>query len=197
MSDRLDAMLASYQRAGDVHKSLVDVRFKLLALVPTITAIGVTLLKDHASERLLIGAFGLAISLAITMYEIHNSQLHDAAVHRVRTIETWLDLPAASDVGDRPPRGRFLGLFEVWHDRALGLVYGTSVGAWAGLIAYGIAERSSPAWSQANAWLPLGVALLVAAVVYYEMLRINKETDKAIGPSKRLPDGWLEEEPSL
>ena len=47
MSDRLTALLAGYQRTAEVQKTLVDVRFKLLALVPTITAIGVGLLKDH------------------------------------------------------------------------------------------------------------------------------------------------------
>jgi hypothetical protein len=77
MSDRLTALLAGYQRTAEVQKTLVDVRFKLLALVPTITAIGVGLLKDHPSDPLAIGIFGLVISLVVTMYEIRNSQIHD------------------------------------------------------------------------------------------------------------------------
>ena len=123
------------------------------------------------------------------MYEIRNSQIHDAAAHRLRAIEAWLDLPTASDseAGDRPGCEKFLGIFTVWHDRALGLVYGTSAGAWAGLVAYACAERASVEWSRANQWFPIALGALVAAVVYEEILRINKKTTGKIGKSKICP----------
>jgi len=55
-----------------------------------------------------------------------------------------LPQPSESEVGDRPVREKFPGTFNVWHDRALGLVYGASAGAWVELVAYACAGGHLP-----------------------------------------------------
>ena len=166
MADRVDVLLAEYNRASEVQKLLVDIRFRLLALVPTLTAIGVSVLKEQRDLRLGVGVLGLVVTLGVVMYEIRNSQIHDAAVHRIKNLSVWLDLPAG---GLRPAQFRLLGVAKVWHDRALGMIHGASMGAWAALVAYSV-----PGWPREREWLVAGVAVAVAAVVYEEIIRINK-----------------------
>ena len=42
-------------------------------------------------------------------------------------------------------------------------------------------------WSRANQWFPIALGALVAAVVYEEILRMNKKTTGKIGRSKICP----------
>lgn len=172
VADRVDVLLAEYTRTSEVQKLLVDIRFRLLALVPTLTAIGVSVLKEQRDLRLGVGVLGLVVTLGVVMYEIRNSQIHDAAVHRIKNLSVWLDLPAG---GLRPAPFRLLGVAMVWHDRALGIIHGACMGAWAALVAY-----SLPGWPREREWLLAGVAVAVAAVVYEEIIRINKASQKSL-----------------
>lgn len=74
-----------------VWSQLVEVRFKLLALVPVVTGAGIGLLGNVgnvASLRVtLVATLGLATVIALMAYDLRNSILHDIAVHRLKTIE--------------------------------------------------------------------------------------------------------------
>ena len=120
------------------------------------------------------------------MYDLRNSQFHDATIHRAKELEKALTLSQLSDKGpagglmnERPrDRYRLVGV-EVWHDRALFVVYAASA---AGLAAVGVlgilAELSVP-----SAWRLLGataVALLVFVVVFRVLHRYGSQVRQPI-----------------
>ena len=60
-----------YDQTTDLLRTLTDVRFKLLAFVPTISGAAIGLLGrgDSAAELLAVGALGLLATLGIVVYE--------------------------------------------------------------------------------------------------------------------------------
>jgi hypothetical protein len=158
-SHRQEALRADYEQTVGVWKTLVDVRFRLLALVPTLTATGVGLLgqvKDLASLRVaLVAVLGGVTVFAIMLYDLRNSFFHDFAVHRAKAIERRLGLTRTirkigrdavrvrhGGLFDERPRGktRLLGV-AVKHDRALSIAYVASVAAWSALALYSLLTR--------------------------------------------------------
>ncbi len=137
----------------DVYKTLVDVRFKLLTFLPTVTGIAVGIVamdKESVSTNqwLLVGAIGLVTSLALIVYEVRNSLLHDCAIHRIQHLERVLGFRPSS--ASTSPKGVFaerskspplFGGFMVKHDRALAMIYGVVIGAWAWVLIVGIERR--------------------------------------------------------
>jgi hypothetical protein len=174
MSDRQTLLIGEYERLAATHRMLVDVRFKLLAFVPTVTGVGVAFLKDASASRLSVGIFGLLVTVGVILYEVRNSQIHDAAVHMQRSLAGHLGLP--NDYG-HPPRRKLFGIFQVWHDRALGIVYGTCAGAWAALVAYSGYEwvREGHEWTAGLVGLALGWG------AYWQIIRINNATRTYLG----------------
>ena len=177
------ALIAEYEQAAQTHRALVDVRFKLLAFVPTVTGISIGVLKDHFEAAFGVAAFGLTITLGIVIYEIRNSQLHDLAAHRQKVLRQWLGIPSVSNIQDRPARPRLFGVVSVWHDRALGIVYGASIGAWTALITFASFDST-----RRNAWILLAPATLAFLVIYEEITRINERTKASIGPVPPAPE---------
>ena len=160
-----------YEQTINLWVHLVDVRFRLLAIVPALSAAGIGLLgqvNELASLRVFLVAFlGLASVVALCVYDLRNSMFHDFAVHRAKAIERRLHLERTTrTLDDGRPRplhpGELMGgIFaerprfslrllgaRVWHDRALALAYCASAGAWAALAAYSLAARLGPSrWS--------------------------------------------------
>ena len=126
---------------------LADVRFKLLAFVPTLTATAIALLtSDKVTQGtvLSVGLLGFFSVFGIAIYDQRNSQIYDAALNRAARLERMLHMPGFSrgmSVGglySERPAGRQRKLFgiKVWHDRALAFVYGTALGGWFYIIVY-------------------------------------------------------------
>jgi hypothetical protein len=132
MANQLDVILAEYQRAIDERKMYVDIRFKLLAFVPTVTAVGVTVAKDFPSVRLVVAVIGLVTTFSVVVYEMRNTQLHDLASHTVNMIRQWLGFDNAV-LPYRKERHKLLGKLFVQHDVAIALIYGACIAAWSGL----------------------------------------------------------------
>ena len=187
-----EVMLRDHAATSDVYSKLVEVRFKLLTFVPTVTTIAVglvTLNKTRtgntgspspgspslfgAANLLVIGLIGLVATLALVIYEVRNSQIHDRAIHRLKHLEIVLGF-RPSYRGDRP-RGVFgergdgaalLGLVGVKHDRALAMIYGIVTAAWTALALFGAAEMIDlpgtgwPRWI----WIPAAIAGLAIAI---------------------------------
>jgi hypothetical protein len=101
-----------------------------------------------------------------------NSQLHDAAAHAVSQVSKRLGLPRYP----RPRRSRLFGGVPVWQDAALGVVYGSSAAAWAGLLAY-----SANGWMRERSWAVAAVAVVLGVGVCCEIVRINEATKAEIG----------------
>lgn len=136
-----------YEQSFANFRMLADIRFKLLAFIPAISGAAIALLsKDLAgypsSTRLLmdlvVGLFGFLVTLNIAFYDQRNSQLSNATFFRLQALERALKMtrqtPGTEPGGvakERPRRTlKFLGVWKIWHDRGLALVYGTVLGAW-------------------------------------------------------------------
>jgi hypothetical protein len=169
-----DVLLAEYAQVAETQRNLVDVRFRLLAFVPTVTGVALAVLKDLAPARLAVAALGLLVTFGVVMYEIRNSQLHDAAAHTVSEVAARLGLPRYA----RPPRARLFGFIPIWHDAALGVVYGASAAAWAGLLAY-----SANAWMRERWWVVVAIAAVTGVGVGAEIVRISAATKTVLGGS--------------
>jgi hypothetical protein len=162
-----------YDTTVRVILALTDVRFKLLALVPTIAgaAIAIVSRSATAAELVAIGTVGLVATLGILVYELRNTQLYDAAVARAAALESALALEAGGLFGGRPKEGfRLLGAFEISHDRSLGLVYAAALGGWSYLVGWGIAAAVH--LTHPKAWGG-GAAIVVGLVVLVDIARLR------------------------
>ena len=83
-SVRVDAMAAvdeqvrlEYDRSVALFRDLTDIRFKLLALVPTLSGAAVGLLRAGQSPvtLLAVGVLGLAATGGVLVYELRNSEI--------------------------------------------------------------------------------------------------------------------------
>jgi hypothetical protein len=150
MPDEGERLRLEYAQANELLRTLTDVRFKLLAFVPTIAGAAVALLGGRSSpaELLAVGALGLVASAGVVLYELRNSELYDYTLARVEVVERELGLAL---LGGRP-RHR--------HDRPLALVYAAALGGWAYLVAWGAFAVAGVADAQRYG----GAVALVAAV---------------------------------
>lgn len=188
-----DALRLDYEQTISIWTNLVDVRFRLLALVPTLSGAGVGLLgqvDQLASLRVaLVALLGLLSVVALCAYDLRNSLLHDFAVHRAKQLEILLQFERTTRVLDRntkDPRPiteaevlggifserprfrlRLLGV-QVWHDRALAIAYTASAGSWAAVAGYSLAARLGPdAWtSHDHVRIAVVVSVLVAVALW-------------------------------
>jgi hypothetical protein len=145
--DAEDRLRLDYDRTTELVQSLMDTRFKLLALVPTVagTAVGLVGTPRPAVQLLGIGVLGLVATAGILLYELRNSEIMDAMLQHAQVLERVLGLEAGPRVHGPEgllslragSRGRFLGAVTATHDRALGLVYGAALGGWSYLVAWG------------------------------------------------------------
>lgn len=149
-----EVMLKDHAATLDLFKILVDIRFKLLTFVPTVTTVAVGILSLDKQQKifdegttLFVGVAGVLLSVAIVVYEIRNSQIHDRAAHRIKHLERLLGF-TPSYAGESPrgmfqERGTgnpFMGLFIVQHDRALSIVYGVVLTLWTWVLLTGLSD---------------------------------------------------------
>jgi len=185
--DADDRLRLDYEQTTQLMRTLIDVRFKLLAFVPTISAAAVGFLgrPRPGAELLAIGLLGLVATLGIFVYELRNSQLFDALVHRAQELEERLSLPStlgASGPGgllrERPGRSvRLLGTLAVWHDRGLALVYGAALAGWSYLVGWGVLRALGI--GNGARWAGVVIGVIVGVVVILEVERIEQRPDKA------------------
>ena len=122
-------------------------RFKLLAIVPTISGAAVAFLSRgrSAGELLAVGLIGLVATLGVLLYEVRNTQLYDYAVQRAKELEARLgevSIYGSSGPGglftERPGRDiRVFGLALAGHERGLAIVYGAAIAGWSYLVTWG------------------------------------------------------------
>ncbi len=133
-----DLMLKMYDQACQTWRELIGVRFKLLALVPSVSLLLLaTILSTEGPGKglsvglkILISVFGLLVTLGLLIYDLRNSALHDDLISRARKIEDELGV----DTGIF--RGRLKAGFLIKHDSATGLIYGTSLAGWLATLIY-------------------------------------------------------------
>jgi hypothetical protein len=172
---------AEYQVAVDFIKVLTDIRFRCLAFVTATAAVANALLPGTGRPglRIALGSLGFFTTVGIAVYELRNSQLYEAAIHRAKMLERRLrgDSSDAKDEGlfnERPIYVRRTAaaaaadekknkkekktLMRFWlvpvkHDHGLALIYGAVLGAWAYLFVDGVLSVPAPA----GLWEPKSV----------------------------------------
>jgi hypothetical protein len=125
---RGDALDTLYAEVCSAWRTLVDVRFKLLALVPAISGVAVAKLIENSGESgwlALAAVGGLIVTSGIFVYDRRNSALHDDLISRGRRIESELGVSTGLFLGRRGEARPYLR-----HDAALYLIYGTVAAAW-------------------------------------------------------------------
>jgi hypothetical protein len=117
-TDGDDRLRLDYDQTTQLLRMLTDIRFKLIAFVPTIAAASVGLFGKPrpAVELLAIGLLGLTATVGILVYELRNSQIYAAAAKRAADLEAQLGFQGGL-YSDHPPRRcGFSGCFRqrVW-----------------------------------------------------------------------------------
>lgn len=130
--NRQDLLLKLYDQTCTTWRMLVDVRFKLLALVPTVslvslaTVFGAQDTPKYLSPqlRLLFAVLGFIATIGLLIYDLRNSKLHNDLISRGRKIEDELGVDTCV----------FRGRKEAWgiinHSAATTLIYGVALLAW-------------------------------------------------------------------
>jgi hypothetical protein len=176
-----------YEQTLATWRMLVDLRFRLLAFVPAIAGVLVALAgRSPSATSALVAALGLAALFGIIMYDLRNSQFHDAAIHRAKELEKALTLSRLSDKGtgrgglmNERPRDRYrLAGVQVWHDRALFIVYAASAAGLASIGTLGLlTELAMP-----GGWRLLCVAAVAVAVFMAVLASLHKYGSQVVQP---------------
>jgi len=163
-----------YEQTNHYIGRLSNIRFELLKFVPVVAGLAIVILQSifnhnspqtsnnfffisniNAETTFVIGLIGFFMTFGITIYELRNSELYDAALNRAAMLENLLGLPGGIFM-DRPkaefeifkklksqPNNKsglaliinnVFELFTIKHDRGLGLVYGAALGGWTYII---------------------------------------------------------------
>jgi hypothetical protein len=128
-----DVLMTLYNQVCQSWRQAVDVRFKLLALVPSVSLVAlgvvfggaVALPGVAALPKALLALLGLALVAGLWIYDSRNSELHDDLISRARRIEDELGVHTGAFRGRPAPRHGWIA-----HGTATGLIYGATLIAW-------------------------------------------------------------------
>lgn len=198
--DAGSTLALEYTQVNENFRMLADIRFKLLALVPTLggaaifalTTIGDAPTVDDltSAKVILTGVMGFLATLGITFYDQRNSELYTALVGRAKFLEDKLELhlderalekieepeklgKVGGQFRERPKRGRrLLGLILLGHDTGLALIYGPVLGGWFFPIVFA-SLRLAGREQNYSVRVALYVTVAVILVAIEEMLRFD------------------------
>jgi len=178
VADTDELLRLEYESASRLLGSLTEIRFKLLALVPSLTGAVVALISPGRSgvELLAIGLLGLAATSGILAYELRNDELCRRATDRVNHLESAL-FSGGPLVGGEGRTPKLFGLIPASHHLGVGLVYGAALGGWVYLVVWGaLVAAGARAHSQA-----IGVAIgaVVALAIVREVVIAQRPEPKA------------------
>jgi hypothetical protein len=167
-----DLLRVEYEQTVDLLRTLTDVRFKLLAFVPTIAGTAVALLghAGHSAQLLAVGSLGFTTSVGVLLYELRNTEVYEYALAHLEELERQLGLGLYT----RRPHHR--------HDRPLAIVYAVVLGAWGYLVAWGALAAGGVGDAQLFGGL-IGAAVALVSGTELERARWKEEPAKAAGPS--------------
>ena len=179
-----------YEQTVKYFLSLADTRFRLLALVPTITGIAVALLARNPDPSFVIpvGLLGFFATVGILFYDQRNTVLYDAAQIPLKSLEALLGFPplhklekmerenkkerkylGGSWLG-RPGRGlKLYWIIPMWHDLGLSIVYSAALGGWAFLIVNSLTDSKR---------LVVGVPVAIGLFFLIGLLLLDNPTDE-------------------
>jgi flagellar motor protein MotB len=185
-----------YEKTTEVFKLLADIRFKLLAFVPTIVGVAIALMGDNKPPGVMVGvgALGLCGTIGVLLYELRNSELYNQAIHRAKYLEGLQRFPiSVASTGRWPENGGvfserhrggydFLGFIPIKHDVGLGFVYSAAVSGWVFLIVRGLTAALLLSTPAAYA-LTLGFALAAGLLTWSEVFLHDHYQFKPVPPN--------------
>src|SRR4051812_39483311 len=132
--ERREALLKEYGEVSSNFRTLTDIRFRLLTLLPIAAAATAAFKTDALSPgRLPLSLFGLVATIGLVSYNARNDQLYDELVGRAAAIERSLGLQDGA-FANRPtswlsfPVGPWS--WEVNHRLAIATLYMATVAFW-------------------------------------------------------------------
>ena len=169
MDESNDALRLEYEQTTELMRTLTDIRFKLLAFVPTIAgaAVGFMGSGHSASDLLAIGLLGLVATVGVLLYELRNSELYDSIIERAVDLEQRLGLGLLSRRAQK--RATLFGVVSARHERGIGLVYGAALAGWTYLVVWG-ALRALDVGGARTIGAVVGASVGAAVVVEVERL---------------------------
>ncbi|MBN2133177.1 MAG: hypothetical protein JW741_26990 [Sedimentisphaerales bacterium] len=146
-ADDISLLKMLYEQVCTTWRALLDIRFKLLGLIPFVTVAAVVVVSPRASstdqlrgiQTLLVGVVGLLVTVGLMIYDKRNSELYNDLISRGRRIEAELKLTNGVFLGRPRPAVRLLR-----HGSATMLVYVGAVIGWLYVIVAGIATIGGP-----------------------------------------------------
>jgi len=162
-----------YESASRLLSSFDEIRFKLLALVPTLSGAVVALMSAGRSgvELLAIGMLGLTATSGILAYELRNGELRRRAVERVIRLESEL-FAVGRLLGGQGRRPKLFGVIPASHRLGVGLVYGAALGGWTYLVVWGaLVAAGAKAHAQA---IGVAVGALVALAILLDIVVVQR-----------------------
>jgi hypothetical protein len=165
VSDTDELLRLEYEYASRLLGTLTEIRFKLLALVPTLTGAVVALVSAGRSgvELLAIGGLGLAATSGVFAYELRNGELRRRATDRVNFLEKKL-FPGGPLVGAPGRTPKLFGVIPASHRLGVGLVYGAAIGGWVYLVAWGAFDAAGVGAHSRALGLAVGTVAALAVV---------------------------------
>src|SRR5437660_1057898 len=102
---QIDKLKLDYQQTTTYINMLANSRLLPLTLLPGLTGAAIAILTKFDNPRTVIalGIVGLFGSLGLILHDRHSAAQHSAAVHRAKSIERSLKLPAFAT--DKPEGG--------------------------------------------------------------------------------------------
>lgn len=198
-SNEMENLRLDYQTTVQQFTVLADIRFKLLAFVPTVTGAAFGVLKDSPNKAATaaIGVFGFLVTLGIVFYEVRNTQFYDRAVHRAKALEARLKFPVCTAGLEKGgffsersgEKLRLFGLVKIWHDRGLAIVYGSSLAAWTLLVCHAIlvsqtGQKFFPVLAGCPNLISATIAAVIGLVFGWQMIHLSRKGKPApVGPS--------------
>jgi len=181
-----DAWKAEYEQINNNFRMLTEIRFKLVALVPTLGGVAVYLLSkmtvglagsDYATVGFL-SVLGFLATLGITFYDQRNSELYNLLIRRGGEMERTLAPPMKNFAGRCRASRYLLGFARMKHDTGLALIYAPVLGAWFFPLADVLLRWRGYAQSEA-AHKAMLLALIVGLVFFGEFLRLDWQKTEA------------------
>jgi hypothetical protein len=95
---RREALLREYAEVSNLFRTLTDIRFRLLGILPIASGVTAALgartqTSDEIGFPIALALFGLASAVGVVTYNVRNDQLYDELVGRGAAIERSLGLP--------------------------------------------------------------------------------------------------------
>jgi preprotein translocase subunit YajC len=165
LEQRREALLTEYSEVSSTFRMLTDIRFKLLAFLPTAAAAAEAPKPEYSgANELAFSLFGLVVTIGLVTYNARNDQLYDEWIARAAAIERSINIPDGA-FANRPTAWLRLklpgGEWKIDHRTAVSTIYSASIALWLfGVVSYGLGTfvKGSKPWVL---WIAIAIAIIV------------------------------------